>query len=205
MRIAITLLCLVAFSSISATQQFSDVLIFKGKQMPIFSYILEDYFVEKKINKPRCENTTINTMSTACRRGYIAEFTIKNKKLFISNIKIQCQGWNSVMMQYFKKERIHMDWYSGVIVAPLGKMTDEVNEPIFEKYKIFEIVDGECIISYTLSRKKYERFQERKWTEYVKTKKYQIDLKRYSVSKLDSNIDFNLKYLFHQHFNFEEQ
>ena len=59
-----------------ATEQYSDILIYKGEEYILPVYYLEKYFEKYPDKKPN------GIISTALWRGYVAVFEIKENQLF---------------------------------------------------------------------------------------------------------------------------
>ncbi len=118
--------------------QLPDYIIYEGDTIPIYNLILEQYFENTKIGETESliglkfrDGASLN-----CWRGYQAIYQIKNDSLFLSNV-ISCGelSYNKPIDQnasikrlrdIFKEkvvnDRVHLDWYSGNISLPNGKL-----------------------------------------------------------------------------------
>jgi len=104
------------------TAQFPDFLIYKGDTLSIFANPLEVYFD----NHPRPDSIfdKYGYNSTACWRGYIGYWELRNDSLFL--IELHGDTSNIDLSLIFKDRkidnRIFADWYSYNIINPYGKL-----------------------------------------------------------------------------------
>jgi hypothetical protein len=150
----------------NATSQFGDILIWKGDTLTLFSNPLElrsDWDELSKIidslllNEDRrfypkkYEAEEVESMrSSACWRGYIAEWTIVNDKIYLSNI-YACHD-NKVkinLKEIFGKELkgnlLFANWISDKLNVPKGECIEWVNldyNSIYETEITLEFRDG---------------------------------------------------------------
>ena len=147
-------------------------------------------------------------MSTALWRGYVAYFEIIDEQLFLTDIKIEVSDedskddyetkWISAFKQVFPdKEKVKIDWYTGILILPHGKMVEYVHmgyASSYENYIILEIDKGVLKKEKKFNIKEFEVFKERQFTEFKKTdeyKKLKEDFKKKGSS--DEFIDSFLK------------
>lgn len=139
----------ISFVKTFATGQIGDRLIFNGDTLMLFTNPLEDYLS----NKPQrtINNYELTWTSTACYRGYIATWEVTNDSLFLLSVQKGCQDENP---QYFdlKSEfgasRVFVNWYTGIALAPKGKLLYYVHdayESLYEKEIEFQIEKGQVI------------------------------------------------------------
>lgn len=83
--IVILLFLLIESQSIFGTNQISDYLIYKGDTLQIQSSPLEEYF-ENHI-RPESVFEELGISSTACGRGYIAYWELRNDSLFLNRLE----------------------------------------------------------------------------------------------------------------------
>jgi hypothetical protein len=129
---------LLIAKNVNASPQLPDYLIYKGDTLPLYNLILEKYF--EKINQSDQgslfglkfrDGATLN-----CWRGYQAIYKIENDSLFLNNI-IYCgerfnrapidiaesnKRINELFKEKVKNNRVFVDWYSGNVSVPNGKL-----------------------------------------------------------------------------------
>jgi hypothetical protein len=128
---------------IYASEQYPDLIIYNGKEFEIGVYPMETYYNIYPNKRPG----TIGRNSTLLR-GYRAKYEIINSELILIDIEVMRMNgsWNSVFNRYFKK-KIKVDSYTGKINLFNGEITGVYMAftPIYEKYLILEIRNGNCI------------------------------------------------------------
>ena len=123
--------------TIYATAQFPDILIYKGKTEHIFTNPLEQYLKQnqldnKKIFKPSC---------SACWRGYIATWEIRDRYLYLVKLEDGNCGDNPKeiplrrVFPKLKSKSIKALWYSGKIRVPQGKIVQYFHMGYASKYE----------------------------------------------------------------------
>ena len=123
----IIILILIFYStSIFATYQIADKVIYNGKKYKshcesVFNELLENE--EISIDNIIKEKTKI-IWSSACLKKYYLTLRIKNNKVYISSVK-NLDKKNINLKKYFpdkfNKDKIFAEWYTGVIVLEKGK------------------------------------------------------------------------------------
>ncbi|KKP52834.1 MAG: hypothetical protein UR43_C0010G0025 [candidate division TM6 bacterium GW2011_GWF2_33_332] len=164
---------LTAFS----TAQISDKIIYKGKTYKLHCNPLESYFNKNPDKRPKSE-----IMSTALWRGYVATFKIKNKQLFLKDIKVMVSGknsykkWKSVIKEVFPNQKeIKIDWFTGLLVLPYGKRINYVHMgygSTYENYILIELDNGNFNKEKKFDYNKYEEFKEKQFQAFKKTDEY---------------------------------
>ena len=121
------------------TAQVHENLIYEGEQTSMASCpevpldhpeIIESSFDDKSQSHPMVG-------STACWRGYIGTWEIKNDHFFLKRL----QGPYEVLA----KDGIHAIWFSGSLKVPRGELLQYVHmgfESVYEREIILKIVDG---------------------------------------------------------------
>jgi hypothetical protein len=157
----------------NATSQVGDILIWKGDTLTLFSNPLElrsdrnellkiiDSLLlaeDKRLYPQKYETEEVESMSsTACWRGYIAEWTILNGKIYLSNIyachdhKIKID-LKRVFGKELKENMLFANWITGKLYVPNGKCIEYVNldyNSIYETETAIEFKDGVLITSKT--------------------------------------------------------
>ena len=188
------------------TAQTPDVIIFNGKKYDLNTNPLEPYF-DKFPNK-RPEG---GVNSTNLWRGYLAYFEIIDKQLFVTDIEILIESdkndeideyslpeyeWVSVFEQVFpNKEKFKIDWYTGILILPHGKMIEYVHmgyASIYSKYWLLEIESGVFNEARKYNNKKFVKFKKRQYEEFKKTDEYDKlynELKSSGYYQNDNQID----------------
>lgn len=152
------------------TQQIRDALLYKDKEYYLNNEILEYYFNEFPERKP--ENTG---GFSACWRGYVAFFEIKNNELIIR--KINClfnqerEKYKQKLKDLFPSKKY--DWFSGLIRIDdfRGKYNDENNEEAI--YELLEIREGNLIKHWKLNFEDFNEFKKTIFIDFKTTKEYE--------------------------------
>lgn len=184
MRLQLLTLCIlfVMLSQAFATAQMSDMIEFEGKEYDLYTNPLNDYFQKYPDKKPE-----ITIMSTALWRGYIATFSFSNDSLFLKDIVIMqdietedgSSGsmWKSVLKEVVApKEKLHIDWYTGLLVLPYGELVEYVHmgyASTFSNYILLEITNGILTGQRKYDHKEYETFKDKQFQAYKQTDDYQ--------------------------------
>lgn len=171
-KLSIILFLFISLTA-NATSQVGDILIWEKDTLTLFSNPLElrtdkdelskiiDSLLlaeDRRLYPKKYEAEVVETMnSTACWRGYIAEWTIINDKLYLSNI-YACHD-NKVridLKQIFGKEiqdnLLFANWVTDKLVVPKGECIEYVHldyKSIYETETIIETKDGKLVESRT--------------------------------------------------------
>lgn len=168
-------------AEINLTAQYPDKIKFKGKSYNLNSNPLEAYF--EKFPERRPQN---GISSTALWRGYIAFFEIINDQLYVTDIKIEVLDkesknkygtkWISSFKNVFPdKEKVKIDWYTGILILPHGKLVEYVHmgyASTYSNYWLLEINKGNFNEARKYKNKEFIRFKKRQFKQFKKTKKY---------------------------------
>jgi len=146
----VLLLALLLLPSLAfGTAQMPDGLLYEGKKESIFSTPLEDYFSANN-NRPAWLTMT----NTACWRGYVAEWEIRDERLFLTKVtrddfdpKKEEIIVDDISERLFPKQKwpIEATWFTGVIRVPEGKQLEYVHmgfESVYEKDKFLHFEKG---------------------------------------------------------------
>src|SRR4029078_9760758 len=107
-----------------ATPQRPDILIYEGKQYPIYDEPLEPYFKANPKRRPKyCGG------GSSIWRGYVAEMEIVGNELFLTDIKIHtvnpadpnCLKESKLDEVAPDGKRLKIDWFSGVFTSGYGE------------------------------------------------------------------------------------
>ncbi|MCO6511252.1 MAG: hypothetical protein J5I65_10730 [Aridibacter famidurans] len=181
-RSALTLAILLACSICAfATAQIPDKLIYKGETHSLNSNPLEAYFKTHPDKRPKGGIT-----STALWRGYVATFEIKDGELILNDVEIEYSldsengsfdtAWKSVLDEVVPKgEVLKIDWFTGILVVPRGKIVNYVHmgyASTYENYTLLEIHEGKFTKAKEFDHKEYETFKARQFEAFKKTDEY---------------------------------
>ena len=135
-----------------------------------------------------------DVMSRALWRGYVATFEIQDNQLFVNDISIEVDDtlngsdktkWISALNQVFPgQKQIKVDWMTGLLVIPNGKLVNYVHmgyASTYKNYIILEIDKGNLVQEKRMSLKEYEKFKDKQFKAFQKTdeyKKLKEDLKK---------------------------
>ena len=175
------------------TAQYPDKITFKGTEYNLNSNPLEPYFEKFPDKRPQG-----GIMSTALWRGYVAYFEIIDEQLFLTDIKIEVSDedskddyetkWISTFKQVFPdKEKVKIDWYTGILILPHGKMVEYVHmgyASTYSKYWLLEIENGDLNEARKYKNKEFVRFKKRQFEQFKKTDEYK---KLYAELKKNDN------------------
>ena len=126
------------------TIQFTETLIYEGKELGLLSTPLCVYF---GLIGHSAEDFFEST-NTACHRGYVAEWLIENNRLYLIVINGELQnGMSAKLNDIFSNcsNRVFAHWYSDQICCPRGKLIGELNQgytSIFEEDLLIDIKKG---------------------------------------------------------------
>lgn len=157
----------------NATSQVGDILIWKGDTLQLFSNPLELRSDSKELSKiiaseleneyrrlyPKKYETEedVSLISTACWRGYVAEWTIISDKIYLSNIYVWYDSKLKVdLKKIFGNELtgnlLFANWVTGKLYVPKGQCIEYVHlgyNSIYETETVIEFNDGVLVSSKT--------------------------------------------------------
>ena len=129
------------------TAQVKELITYEGKNVGMKTEPLADYLA----NQDKIE---FSTWSTACLRGYIGTWEIRNKKLFIIDLwfsedrERDREKKLGLSYCFTDKSKVFAEWFSGDIIIPQGKIIKWINigyQSIFEKDLILNFKNGVLI------------------------------------------------------------
>ena len=174
-NIRIILLLIISSFKLLATEQVRDILIYNGDTLGFESYPLEPILriIEEDMPKDLKDTRAYlfglekeDIMLTSCLRGYIAEWTIIDSQLYLTNIYSQCQRGRKVDLNYlwenfiskidtkehpffeniFVEGKIKANWVNRKIKASQGKVVCRYGfNSILEKEVKFQFENGKLI------------------------------------------------------------
>nr|WKN35703.1 hypothetical protein K4G66_25370 [Tunicatimonas sp. TK19036] len=124
-----------------ATGQAGDILIWNGDTLTMFSNPLE-YLPNVDSLRTKLFGDKEGGMTTACWRGYIAEWHILDEELYLTNI-FSCSYWEDSikadLAQLFEQEyindKVKAHWVTGKVLVPKGELIHYIHsgyESIYE-------------------------------------------------------------------------
>ena len=127
MKYGLIFLLLCCATDSFGTAQVPDFLIYKGDTLSIFSNPLEASFSEEKERKI----PSLGCESTACWRGYVAWWELRNDSLFLIKIEGCCKNENAVYQtldleflfgEAVVNKAVFANWVSFTLPHPYGKL-----------------------------------------------------------------------------------
>ena len=180
--ISAAILVLLGAADTFATGQTPDKIIFNGKEYMLHSNPFEWYFVKFPEKKPKSEN-----ISSSLARGYVATFEIIDDALFLKDIQIQIQKkdsknlqteWKSILPEIVPDGgKLKIDWYTGLLVMPHGKMVQLLNAgyaSTYENYILLEIAAGDVTRIKEFDHQNFLNFRELQFHAFKQTEQYRI-------------------------------
>lgn len=163
-----------------ATSQIPDLLIYNGDTLSIFANPLEQLYENDSI-RPNFFGDKEGCMSTACWRGYEAEWTILDNELYLIGIYSCCYYKDSIKADLqslfgdrFVNGKVKANWFTGRIISPQGKLLYYVHmgyESLYEKELEMEFSNGILIGTkiYDNSKSRQSEFSQKpeKLKEFV--------------------------------------
>lgn len=124
--------------------------------------------------------------STALWRGYVAHFEIIENQLYVTDITQPIsqkdsvgnyeRKWVSIYRMIFPtSEKIKIDWYTGILILPYGKMVEYVHmgyASSYSKYLLLEIDKGNFNEARKYKNKEFVKFKKRQFEMFEKTEEY---------------------------------
>lgn len=135
------------------TAQMPEVLTIRGKKHDLCTTPFEDYL--SKLRKPKRPKFT--APSTACGRGYVGEWEIIDKKLYLTGLSgVITNGGdprdippiNAEFADLFPKLKLPLfaDWFTGELRCPEGKLLGYVHHMFastYERDRLIWVQNGE--------------------------------------------------------------
>jgi len=173
-RVITIIFFIILTTSVSATAQYPDKLIYKGKTISIFSNPFESYFDDEH-SRPKIFS---KSMCSAIWRGYVATWEIKSNDLYLlSLVEGTCENnapeipLNEIFKD--KKTPIKASWFSGIIRIPFGKQLQYIHmgyNSIYEKELYVTIKNGKVLEIELQERKKITEEELEELTDWKQLK-----------------------------------
>jgi len=170
MKAIYTYLILFVFLNVFVTAQAT--LIWRGDTSLLFSAPLEmhpDYDSLSRQISDRLRKATLKVPSTACSRDYLAEWTVLNDSIFLSNI-LHCEDINikinlrDIFPSIGESRKMFAYWINGELYVPHGELL--IREPRFNslfEYETVLHVENGIIQSYETFHNRIERRVDFSW------------------------------------------
>ena len=173
----LTFLLTVSLFKTFATSQIPDRLIYHGDTLSIFANPLEQLFDNDSI-RPNFFGKKEVCESTACWRGYEAEWIIIDDSLYLTGIYSCCYYEDSIKADLkelfgakFINGKVKADWFTGDVIAPQGKLLYYVHmgyESLYETEIEFQFIKGKLIGTKTYDNSKSRESEFSKNPEKLK-------------------------------------
>lgn len=181
MRRVDTILLLIFFSislyEVFGTAQIPDRLVYNGDTLSIFSNPLELLYADDSL-RPNFFGDKEGCMSTACWRGYQAEWIIIDGQLYLTGVFSCCFDDDKIKADLkklfgsrFIDGKVKADWVTASIIAPHGRQLYYVHmgyESLYEKELEFQFKNGELIATKTYDNSKSRQSSYSKDPEKLK-------------------------------------
>jgi hypothetical protein len=151
------------FVKVFSTGQIGDRLIYEGDTLVLFSNPLETHFY-KFTSRPKLFGDKEGCITTACWRGYQAEWEIIENQLYLKAIYSCCYSEDGIKADlkslaevYYVNEKVKADWVTGYLIAPKGKLLYYVHdayESLYETEIEFQFNKGQLIGTKTYDNSK---------------------------------------------------
>ena len=182
----LSLICLTLCVFLQATAQTPDYLILNGKKVSLHSNPLERFFESHPERSPKSEIT-----STACWRGYVATFEIKEGRFLVNKITVLIKDPKAPAKEFRTIEKDvtktvfedpnepFCDWYTGAVIIPEGEVVNYVHmgyASTFERYTVLTVVKGIQTSIKSFSAKEFTEYRVAQFAAYKKTPRYKQEL-----------------------------
>lgn len=138
-------------SSLFATAQIPDILIYKGDTLSLFANPLEQLYGNDS-TRPNYFGEKEACVTTACWRAYRAEWEIIDNQLYLIGIYSCCYYNDSIKAdlkvlfgEKCQNGKVKANWFTGTIIAPKGKQIYYVHmgyESLYEQELEFKVKNG---------------------------------------------------------------
>ena len=147
--IAMWILAASLVSSAYATAQIGERLLYKGETNRLCTLPLDPYLKAHNLRLYEVAPSNKIIMSTACWRGYVGTWEIKNGFLWLVNVENLDQAQVPLSKVFTNQAPpIKATWYSGTLHVTQGKMLRYVHAEFaskFERDLYIEIDNGKVV------------------------------------------------------------
>lgn len=148
------LLLVIPFVNTFSTAQVGDRLIYKGDTLILYSNPLET-FLYKFATRPKLFDENYECISTACWRGYQAQWEIIDNQLYLTAIYSCCYYEDSIkadLKSLFETRyvdgKVRADWVTGRLIAVRGGLLYYIHdgfESVYEKEFVLQVNEGQVV------------------------------------------------------------
>ncbi|MGV0923747.1 hypothetical protein [Empedobacter tilapiae] len=187
------------------TWQIRDTIEFNGLIYDLNEYLLDKYFIKFKKQRPE-----MTVADSACWRGHIVNFEIRDEYLIIKNIDFLSQNGKAegekFINKYFSNRKF--EWFSGLLRIDnfKGDYDDEFNENSIFEY--LEIKKGKLINYWKFNYNEFQEFKSVLFSEFKKLKEYDAifsDFKKANLkikySEIDNKIQQNIIFIINENYS----
>lgn len=123
------------------TAQTREILIYNNEEYRMANEPLDAYFAQLP------SGILLEPYSSACWRGYIGTWEIKDNKLFLTDFNGYTTGHKEVGLDFIfpDKKEVFAEWVNGEIWLPHGEMVNYIHsgyDSIYEKELILKFEKG---------------------------------------------------------------
>lgn len=167
------------------TAQAGERLLYKGEETWMAAEPLNQYLQNRNDIK-------FVSPSTACWRGYYGQWEIKDRKLYLIELKAYLEGYREVGLDYLfpGQNTAFANWFSGKIRIPQGEMLDYVHmgyASLYERDLILVFENGLLTNEYIIDNE--EEYQNRiEKREKEKIEQIEKDAKKKKKDKITTAI-----------------
>ena len=178
-------------SKLFATAQVPDILLFENEIKELFTNPLDQLFLQKEEVRNKFGKIFSNYKAlifTACWRGYIAKFAIKNDYLYVIDIYITIYVFSKDKSEVFDTEKISIfselfetdipvvcDFFTGVLTIPQGNMINYIHGGYlseFEEYVLIRVNNGKIIEQGKYNLENYKNKKQQAFKKFYGSSKY---------------------------------
>lgn len=166
---------------VHATPQIPDVLIYEGKEYPVQTDFLHDYFKRFPERNPKDDSLGCS----ANWRGYQATFEVLEGGIYLKDVAINvCMGPPTSQLKKVVPggERLFVDWVSGLIHSGYGENHEDLyglaSLDAYEKYAFFEVEKGKILEARHFDNKNYRAFKKNQFKAFQRTPEYETSVKK---------------------------
>ena len=209
LKVLTPLIALFIVTAASGTPQAPDRLHLDGESYSLNTNPLDSYFEEHPDRHPReAEDGDQVVLSSGLWRGYIATFEVLGSTLRLRDFEVyrnseNREAWSqpvSEIERFFPTpESRRMDWYSGILVLPTGKMKQSVRlrySSVFDSYILLRVEGGRVTDRADLTGEEFIRFKHKQFAVYRESDEYlqALEVLRYDGQDDDSLEQFVFDY-----------
>lgn len=169
------LLIAVVAPRAGATAQAPDILKIGAKTYRLDANPLHGWLAANPGRLPQSK-----TVLTSLWRGYIATWTVRDKRLLLEDVRMRTDfdddEMRSVMKETFgdAKPRVAA-WFSGHLIVPTGELVKYVHMGYasrYESYLLLTVVRGEVRAQRQMKLDDFEKFRRAQYEAFRKTPEY---------------------------------